>query len=498
MQVHRFGGRGSRDRGANFQRPRRARFERLEAREVLSGGAAVNDVPIAVPPPETGVAAGPVVLFVRGADRSGGFLEAGNDASRTEHLADINNLATNGGNHGWGELRQTLEGAGFVVTQITETVEPGTPSGPTDGVHIDFETLDLSVYDAIVFGSNNAVYTAAQIDAVEAYIRGGGGAIFISDANFGGSWADASNSDQQFLDRFGIIVHQDRGTYAISRSGGEFDVPDHPIFNGDGETPATIIDSFDGEGVTPVEVGTLTTGVTATILANAEGQVRLNNGTGGNNQGSSRAANAGDAALLVAEADSGKVVVHFDRNTFFNLNGAGTNINRLDNQQYALNLFGFLVGAFDPLPGDYDRSGVVDSADLAVWRSALGAGGGSAADGNGDGVVDGADYAVWRNNLGAMEPTLNLVAPSAAAAEAVIVPPPASAVASPAARGRSILSPRQSDAPAVDDALLLYFEEAESGETDGDDRANDEGVTTPNTEELPPNGSTTQPRTAFL
>lgn len=40
------------------------------------------------------------VLFVRGADRSGGFLEADNDTGRTEHLADINNHRTFGGKHG--------------------------------------------------------------------------------------------------------------------------------------------------------------------------------------------------------------------------------------------------------------------------------------------------------------------------------------------------------------------------------------------------------------
>ncbi|CAN0364917.1 unnamed protein product, partial [Ectocarpus sp. 4 AP-2014] len=57
-----------------------------------------------------------------------------------------------------------------------------------------------------------------------------------------------------------------------------------------------------------------------------------------------------DATVVVASAGEGKVAGHFDRNTFFNQNGAGTNLNRFDNKQYALNLFGWLVGAFDPVP----------------------------------------------------------------------------------------------------------------------------------------------------
>lgn len=276
----------------------------------------------------------PHILFIRGADRSGGFLEAGNDAQRTEQLADINNQSTANGNHGWYELAETLRDAGYTLTQITETAE--NVSGASDGLPVAFDTMDLSIYDAIVFGSNNAVYTTAQVDAVENYIRGGGGAIFISDANFGSDWADASDSDQQFLDRFGLIMHQDQGTYAIERGDGEFLVPDHPIFDG--------VDAFDGEGVTPIEVGTLTGGVTATILANAEGNTRLNEPPfGGNNQGPSVSSDPNDAALLVAQADAGRIIGHFDRNTFFNLNGAGTNINRLDNRQYALNLFEFAV-----------------------------------------------------------------------------------------------------------------------------------------------------------
>ena len=108
------------------------------------------------------------MLFIRGADRSGGFLEAGNDFGRTEQLSDINNASTSPGNHGWSELRETLESAGFVVEQWTETAE--TASGPSQGAHIDFETYDLSVYDAVVFGSNNAVYDTAAVDAIETYV----------------------------------------------------------------------------------------------------------------------------------------------------------------------------------------------------------------------------------------------------------------------------------------------------------------------------------------
>ena len=324
----------------------------------------------------------PSVLFVRGADRSGGFLEANNDFGRTEQLADINNASTSGGNHGWNSLRLVLEGAGFVVSQIIEPLEAGAPStGQTTGAGIAFELMDLNLYDVIVFASNNAVYTTQSVDAVESYIRGGGGAIFISDANFGSDWADASNSDQQFLERFGFIAHQDRGTYSIERSTGDFLIPNHPIFDG--------VDRFDGEGVTPIRVETPTAGVSPSILALAEGQTRLNNGSGGNNQGSSRAAGPNDAVLLYADVDQGRLIGHFDRNTFFNQNGAGTNINRFDNTQFAINLFTAAAGPPAPLLGDVDLSGFVNFGDIAPFIAILGSGGFQAeADCDQNGVFD--------------------------------------------------------------------------------------------------------------
>ena len=285
----------------------------------------------------------PSVLFVRGADRSGGFLEADNDAERTEQLADINNLATNNGNHGWGQLAGLLRDSGFNVTQIEETVEAGAAStGQTNGVAVPFETLDLSVYDAIVFGSNNAEYNSAQVSAVDTYIRNGGGALFISDANFGSGWADAANSDQAFVGQYGLNVYQDQGTYALA--GDELLVPDHPILDG--------VVGFDGEGVSPFEVVGGVEDVDITILARAEGSVRLNDDPNGG-RGDSRSAGLNDAALVVAEVGLGRVVGHFDRNTFFNDNGAGSDLNRdtsrrdgspaIANDDYARNLFTFLT-----------------------------------------------------------------------------------------------------------------------------------------------------------
>jgi hypothetical protein len=62
-----------------------------------------------------------------------------------------------------------------------------------------------------------------------------------------------------------------------------------------------------------------------------------------------------------------------------------------------------LLLAQEPLPGDANGDGVVDSNDLAPWMSefgAIGSGQEASGDFNGDGATDGADFLAWQRYLG--------------------------------------------------------------------------------------------------
>ncbi|TAG49449.1 MAG: discoidin domain-containing protein [Betaproteobacteria bacterium] len=264
------------------------------------------------------------VLFIRGGDGTGGFLEGGSN----DQLSDIDNFNLASGNHGWAELASLLRGEGYVLTQLKE----GAATVGAD-LPVDLVSLDLTPYKIIVFGSNNATYGVEAVNKIEAFVRSGGGVLFISDANFGSNWGDAPSSDQPFLDRFGLIMNQDAGTYALDRALGDYLVAAHPILVG--------VNKFDGEGVSPISINTAVTpvGVLRTRLAAAKGQVRIPNGV---NQGTTGANTTNDGSLVVAEAGSGRFAGHFDRNTFFNRGGAGTDITRFDNRVYARNLFAWL------------------------------------------------------------------------------------------------------------------------------------------------------------
>mgnify|MGYP006291312403 CR=1 FL=1 len=284
-------------------------------------GAPVADAAPLLPDAPVPDASGPVrVLFIRGGPGTGGFLEGGADGQ----LSDITDTSTKPGNHGWAQLADELRALGMVPEQRIEgPVSNNTPVALTASL--------LARYRVVVFGSNNAAYPAASVKALLDWVRAGGGALFISDANWGSDWHDASDSDQAFLDQLDLKMNQDHGTYVRDTS--HFAVPTHPVLAG--------VKSLDGEGVTPLTVTSNLPGVDPLVLVPAAGKVRRNTNTG---QGPLTDATAADGAVVLLELGQGRVAGHFDRNTFFNKGGAGTSIARLDNRRYARNMFSWLAG----------------------------------------------------------------------------------------------------------------------------------------------------------
>lgn len=273
------------------------------------------------------------VLFIRGGFGTGGFLEGG----ANEQLSDVSDFSTAPGNHGFGQLNLLLRNMNYSVSQVVE--------GPLDNnTPIDLATLPLSDYDIVVFGSNNADYDSSAAQLLADWVCSGGAALFISDANWGRDWGDAPSSDQTFLDHFDLIMNQDKGTYVLSASGGDFLVPGHEILTGQDGIPGSSDDvsAFDGEGVSPLTVEHQLPGVDPIVVVRAKGQMKLNDAPG---SGSTVATGPDDGSLITLEYGLGRVAGHFDRNTFFNQNGAGTSLQLNDNTQYAANLFAWLAGA---------------------------------------------------------------------------------------------------------------------------------------------------------
>lgn len=253
------------------------------------------------------------ILFVRGAAGTGGFISGGADSQ----LSDLDDAAPTPFNTGFGQLAELLRDDGFMVEQVVEG-ERGAP----------LTELPLHRYRVVVLASNNARYQAAAAEHLARYVRDGGGALFISDANWGLSFDHAPSSDQLFLDHFGLVMNQDGGGF-VELTVTDFTEPDHPILAG--------VRSITGEGVSPC---TLPEGSPARRLVAARAPIRRNTApTGPVTEPTER-----DASLAVVEVGHGRVACHFDRNTFFNANGGGSSLPLADNQRYARNLFAYLAG----------------------------------------------------------------------------------------------------------------------------------------------------------
>jgi hypothetical protein len=277
------------------------------------------------------------ILFIRGGSGTGGLGVPNSD----DQLSDLFDFSTAPGNHGFGELGMLLAADGFIVDQVIE----GPVSNPAP---VDLASLPLAQYSVIVFGSNNATYSPSSALLVRQFVEAGGGALFISDANWGLDYGYAPSSDQTFLDRFDLVMNQDYGAYTLSRAAGDFvihgvDMGTHPILAGPDGIVGTAddVNAFDGEGVSPATVTHVLPGVNHVVLAKAKDLIHVNDSS---SSGSLRPPTSDDGSLVVAEVGAGRIACTFDRNTFFNTNGQGTSLARYDNAQYAHNLFAWLAG----------------------------------------------------------------------------------------------------------------------------------------------------------
>jgi hypothetical protein len=92
-----------------------------------------------------------------------------------------------------------------------------------------------------------------------------------------------------------------------------------------------------------------------------------------------------------------------------------------------------LLAVADHIAGDYNRNGVVDTADYVVWRNAEGSMTELAADGNLDGTVDDFDYSIWMANFGVIAGSSSLAGGSHLRQLVAAVPEPSSIALSVAA-----------------------------------------------------------------
>jgi hypothetical protein len=260
-----------------------------------------------------------------------------------------------------------------VATAIHEAA-PGVHVASTSNEAVISNAVNLSDYDTVLWilgeeSTADDTFNATEQTKVEQFIAGGGN-LFVTGAEIG--WdLDQQNNGRVFFESTlkGNYVADGAGTYAVNGVAGS-------IFAGLGF-------SFDD--------GTLfyNAELADVISPQAGAQAALNYANG-----------SGNAGIQVAGTGGRGSIVMFG----FPFETITTAANRAAVIDRVFDFFG--LAAFGPDNADFNRSGLVDTADFVVWRTNtnMSVEPGTRGDANHDGLVNDADYQIWRSQYGMSQP----------------------------------------------------------------------------------------------
>ncbi|HEY3391483.1 MAG TPA: hypothetical protein VGK58_02160, partial [Lacipirellulaceae bacterium] len=253
-------------------------------------------------------------------------------------------------------------------------------------VHVDSSSneavisgaVNLNDYDTVIWISGeeseaNDTFNATEQTKVEQFIAGGGN-LFVTGSEI--AWdLDQQNNGRTFYESTlkGNYVADSAGTYTTVPAGGSIVAGLGNI----GFSNGAAFSSLDGQvyNVNSADV----------ISPQAGALAALNYGNG-----------SGAAAIQALGTGGRGSVVMFG----FPFETITTAANRAAVIDRVFDFFG--LAAFGPDNADFNRSGLVDTADFVVWRknNNTSVEPGTRGDANHDGLVNDADYQIWRAQYG--------------------------------------------------------------------------------------------------
>jgi len=233
-------------------------------------------------------------------------------------------LLTDTGNLGMSQFRDMVEAEGYRIDQFYDQ-------------DITLDATFLEPFDVIVFGLHQKIWTAAETNALDAWIRGGGGILLYSDSASGGSFAQVGVGNPVGQNVFNNLVGNYGLEVTVDQAGGvRAYVPDasatHPIVIGQPE--------LEGEGVSVVAVDP---GAAVDILIPFDDANRISGSALSPDTDGISIDNPLWAAVALKTVEEGAIVAMFDRQMFWN-NGPGSHINRRDNKEILRRTIRYLAG----------------------------------------------------------------------------------------------------------------------------------------------------------
>jgi len=252
-------------------------------------------------------------------------------------------LLTDTGNLGASMFQALVEAEGYQIDQFYDQTT----------------TLDaafLDQFDVLVFGLHQKIWSSAEVDALDVWIRAGGGLLIYSDSAAGGAFniVGANNPVGQtvvnnLIGQYGMEVTVDQANGVKAYRAGS--TATHPIVDG---RPV-----LEGEGVSPVAVDPASA-VERLIPYENDPEYKVSGDPTVNKQQNLTIQNPQFAALALARPGEGKVIAMFDRQPIWN-NGPGSDIEEQDNTEILRRIILYLAGDLGEDPGT-----PVDQAPTAV------------------------------------------------------------------------------------------------------------------------------------
>ena len=291
-------------------------------------------------------------------------------------VADYMSYAT--GNHGTAAFRPTLTvkyyldqgGIGPIVDSniLDDVVSENSPVGTTVGV--TGYAVDPDVVDSVSYSLDDNAAGRFAIHPTSGVVTVAG-VIDRETASSLSITIRATSSDASFVTTTRTIAISDVNEFGVTV----------PIDN-DPTTNSVVEQAANGTAVgiaaVAADADATTNNVTFSLVNNAGGRFAIHPTSG--------VVTVANGSLL----DLGPATSHEIMVRATSTDGSTADASFTINLQSA-----------NPIPGDYDSSGVVDNLDYDLWRNTFGSIADLRADGNQNGTVDAADYTVWQDNLGA-------------------------------------------------------------------------------------------------
>ena len=241
-------------------------------------------------------------------------------------------LLTDNGDTGLSQFKTLVESQGHTITQYyDQTTEL------TDNF--------LNSFDVIIFGLHQKLWSSAEKNRLDLWIRNGGGVFIYSDSASGGRFSivGAQNSVGQTVTnnlsaRYGmeVTVDQANGVKAYRANPS----PVNTLMSG---RPI-----LEGEGVSPIAVRN-GSGVEILIPYRDDPNNRVSGNASIPHQQNLTISNPSFAALALKPRGKGNVMVMFDRQPMWN-SGTGSSINERNNREILRRVMNFLATDTKSMP----------------------------------------------------------------------------------------------------------------------------------------------------